>query len=133
MIKITSVAEKPNSSVPWNKKLNFDVLDHIQTTYKDTGKFISAIHTFSNNSTIQTSVLLFASEADFIEYRNDPTLGAWMTALRDHRVAHNILLTTDSLIEPISEDDPYVLENSGVFEIVSLDNDPITVYDFIEN
>ena len=133
MIKITSVAEKLNRSVPWHKKLTYAVIEHIQTTYKDTGKFISAIHYFSNNNTIQTSVFLFTSEADFIEYRNDPALSTWMTALSNHRTIHNIRLTKYYEIEPISTDDPYVLTNYGVFAIVSLDDDYINESDFIED
>lgn len=133
MIKITSVAEKPNRLVPWNKKLNYAVIDHIQNTYKNTGKFISAIHTFSNNNTIQTSIFLFNSEEDFIEYRNDPALSTWMTSLRDHRTMHNIVLTKYYLIEPISIHDPYVLTNYGVFTIVSLDDDYIDEAHFIED
>lgn len=133
MIKITHVAEKPSAQTPWNKKLNVAIMEHIRINYQDTHKFLSAIHTFSNNDMVQTSVSLFESIEDYQEYRNDPQLASWFESLREHRAIHGITLTTDTLIEEISINDPYVIENFKVFKIVSLDQTPKTIEDFIED
>ena len=133
MIKITHVAEKPSAQTPWNKKLNSAVMEHIRINYQDTYKFLSAIHTFSNNDMVQTSVSLFESIEDYQEYRNDPQLASWFESLREHRAVHGITLTTDTLIEEIAINDPYVIENFNVFKIVSLDHIPKSIEDFLED
>ena len=94
--KTTRTALRIDASVPfYEDQLGVhEAVDYIQTTYKDTGKFLSKTVTVSDNDKLSTTEVVWDSVNSWMEFISDTYLiENFFTPLRAYEVVNNIIST----------------------------------------
>lgn len=87
MYEVTYKITRPSTNVSFytliTPEVSQQVKDYFFTNYKDVGKFISSEITFSNDNLECNIVLLWNSESEFNEFKNDPYLQTELFSIRN--------------------------------------------------
>jgi hypothetical protein len=101
MIKVTKLTTRPNTNVLWHFEAGiFDAgfYDHLQQTYKQTGKQISAANTFSEDGLQLTWTSFWNTQADYDEFQADPVLTTYWNLKQAYYDAHGVVMQ-DNVVE----------------------------------
>lgn len=91
MVKTNITWSRKNIETPWWTTIVSNTYkNYVKSKYGVVGKRISSKLIMSKDELVLTSETVFANEAAFEEFSNDPIIRAWVNTRQDYCTKHNI-------------------------------------------
>jgi len=91
MVKTTITWSKKSIQTPWwTTAITNTYKEYVKSKYGVVGKRQSSKLTMSKDGLTLTSETVFANEAAFEEFSNDPIIRAWINTRQEYCTKHNI-------------------------------------------